>query len=92
MIESFRHKGLKQFFEEDDRKRLPAESVERIRVILSYLQAASTIGDISRPSFRLHPLKGKLKGYWAVSVSGNWRIIFRFANGKATDIDLVDYH
>jgi proteic killer suppression protein len=92
MIESFRHKGLKQFFEDDDRRRLPAESIERIRVILSYLQAASAIADIDRPSFRLHPLKGRLKGYWAVSVNANWRIVFRFVEGNATDIDLVDYH
>jgi proteic killer suppression protein len=84
--------GLRQFFENDDRRRLPSDSVERIRVILSYLQAASAIGDMDRPSFRLHPLKGKLKGFWAVSVNANWRIIFRFVDGAAVDVDLVDYH
>lgn len=92
MIESFRHNGLRQFLESDDRRRLPADSVERTRVILSDLQAASAIGDIDRPSFRLHPLKGKLQGFWAVSVNANWRIIFRFVDGNAVDIDLVDYH
>jgi proteic killer suppression protein len=92
MIESFRHKALRLFFESDDRRRLPADSVERIRVVLSYLQAASAIGDMDRPSFRLHPLKGRLKGFWAVNVNANWRIIFRFVDGNAVDIDLVDYH
>lgn len=92
MIESFRHKGLKQFFADDNSRKLPPASVERIRVILSFLQAAATVEEMNRPSFRLHPLKGKLRGYWAVTVSANWRIIFQFANGKASDIDLVDYH
>jgi toxin HigB-1 len=92
MIENFRHKGLKRFYEDDDHNLLPPEMVERIRDILSALEAAETIEGLSRPSFRLHPLKGQLKGFWAVTARANWRIIFRFANSKAYDVDLVDYH
>jgi proteic killer suppression protein len=92
MIESFRHKGLKRFYEDDDRKLLPPDMVERIREILSALDAAETIEGLSRPSFRLHALKGRLEGFWAVTVRANWRIIFRFADGKVFDVDFVDYH
>jgi proteic killer suppression protein len=92
MIESFRHKGLKRFFDDDDARKLPPEFVERIRVVLSSLHAASALEEMNRPSFRLHPLKGKLSGYWAITVRANWRIIFRFASGKVSDVDLVDYH
>ena len=92
MIESFRHKGLKRFYEDDDRKHLPREMVERIRDILSALDAAETIEGLSRPSFRLHALKGRLEGFWAVTVRANWRIIFRFADGRVFDVDFVDYH
>lgn len=92
MIDSIRHKGLKRFYENDDRRLLPPDMVERIRVVLAALDQANVIEDMNRPSFRLHPLKGKLKGFWAVTVRANWRIIFRFADETATDIDLVDYH
>lgn len=66
--------------------------VERIGVILSALDAAKVIEDLRRPSFRLHQLKGDLKGFWAMTVRANWRIIFRFDNGQAFDVDFVDYH
>ena len=92
MIESFRHKGLKRFFEVDDRSKLAAEMVPRIRLLLSTLDAAQSIEGMNVPNFRLHPLKGKLKGFWAATVRANWRIIFRFEDGKALDVDLVDYH
>lgn len=92
MIESFRHKGLRRLYENDDRKLLPPDMVERIRDILTALEAAETIEALSRPSFRLHALKGELRGFWAVTVRANWRIIFRFGNGKAADVDFVDYH
>ena len=92
MIESFRHKGLKQLFENDRRDKLPPDLVERIRTILSFLDAAAAVQEMNRPSFRLHPLKGELKGLWAVTVRANWRIVFRFEDGRARDIDLVDYH
>jgi proteic killer suppression protein len=92
MIESIRHKGLRRFYESDDRKLLPPDMVERIRNILTALEAAETIEALSLPSFRLHALKGELKGFWAITVRANWRIIFRFAKGNASDVDFVDYH
>jgi toxin HigB-1 len=92
LIESFKHKGLKRLFEEDDRSKIAADLVEKIRLILSALEAAGSIGDLNQPSFRLHPLKGDLKGHWAVTVRANWRIIFRFGGGEASNVDLVDYH
>jgi proteic killer suppression protein len=92
MIESFRHKGLRRLYEDDDRKALPPQLVGRIREILTALDAAETIEGLNRPSFRLHPLKASLRGFWAVTVRANWRIVFRFADGKAFDVDFVDYH
>lgn len=92
MIRSFRHKGLRRFFEEDDKSKLPPEMLERVRTILSFLDAAGSIEDMGQPSFRLHGLKDELKGFWAVTVRANWRIIFRFENGDAFDVDFLDYH
>lgn len=92
MIESFKHKGLRRLFEEDDGRKLPADMVERIAVILAALDAAEDIEDMNRPGFRLHRLKGDLKDYWAVTVRANWRIIFRFDDGKASKLDFIDYH
>ena len=68
------------------------QHVEKIEDILGLLNVAVDIRDMDRPSFRLHPLRGELKGYWAVTVRGNWRIVFRFEDGNAFDVDLVDYH
>jgi proteic killer suppression protein len=81
-----------RLYEADDARKLPPEMVERIRDILATLDAAMTVEGLNRPSLRLHPLKGKLRGFWAVTVRANWRIIFRFENGKALDVDLIDYH
>jgi len=92
MIESFRHKGLKRFYQQDDRSKLPPDMVERIAIILAALDAAATITALNRPSFRLHRLKGNLRSFWAITVRANWRIVFRFEDGKAFDVDLVDYH
>jgi proteic killer suppression protein len=66
--------------------------VDKIKRILARLDEAADIRNMALPGFQLHPLKGKLKGLWAVSVSGNWRVVFRFENGNAYDVDLVDYH
>lgn len=92
MIESIRHKGLKRLYEDDDGSRLTPEMVNRIRLILSALDAAQNVEALSQPTFRLHPLKGEMKGWWAVTVRANWRIVFRFRDGNALDVDLVDYH
>jgi proteic killer suppression protein len=77
VIVSFRYKGLEQFFVRGDGRKLPPEMLERIRVILFALDSAAP-EELSLASYRLHPLKGKLKGFWAMTVRANWRIIFRF--------------
>ena len=92
MIVSFRHRGLRRLFEDDNGRRLPPEQVEKIAIILARLDAAEQIGDMNAPGLRLHRLAGKLKGFWSVTVTANWRVIFRFDDGKAFDVDLVDYH
>lgn len=92
MIVRFRHKGLKRFYEYDDPRLLPRDMIERIRDILTLLDAASRPEDLKRPSLRLHVLRGDLKGFWAVTVRANWRIIFRFDDGDAVDVDFLDYH
>jgi proteic killer suppression protein len=92
MIRSIRHKGLKRFYEDDDPRGVIAGHVTRLRDILARLDAAGTIEDMGVPGFRLHPLKGDLKGYWAVTVRANWRVVFRFEDGDALDVDYVDYH
>ena len=92
MIKSFRHKGLSRLFESGDARGVRADQVGRIEEILSLLSVAETSQALGLPSLRLHPLKGKLKGFWSVTVSANWRIIFRFEGGDCYDVDLVDYH
>jgi proteic killer suppression protein len=64
----------------------------KIERVLARLDQASTPGDMRLPGYRLHPPKGQLAGYWSVTVSGNWRIVFRFEGGDAFDVDLIDYH
>jgi proteic killer suppression protein len=92
MIVSFRHKGLKLLFEKGDRRRVLPRHAEKVERILARLEEASEIGNMDLPGFRLHPLKGDLAGFWSVTVSGNWRIVFRFEGGNASDVDLIDYH
>ena len=92
MIASFRHKGLRRLFEDDNSKGVNPDHLRKMKQILAALHAAQTIEALDLPTFGLHPLKGDLKGFWAVTVRANWRIIFRFANGHASDVDLVDYH
>ena len=85
MIKSFRHGGLQRFFEHDDGRNPPPDMLCKIRLILSTLNAASAVEDMNQPAFRLHPLKGDLAGYWAVTVRANWRVIFHFEDGDALD-------
>jgi len=92
MIRSFKHKGLKRLFEKGDESKAKPDHVSKIRRILGRLNVARTVDEVDAPGFRLHPLKGDLRGLWAVSVSGNWRIIFRFEEPDAFDVDLIDYH
>jgi len=92
MIRSIRHKGLKRLYKNDDRRGVIAEHLVKLRDILARLDAARTIADMDMPGFQLHPLRGELKGFWAVTVRANWRVIFRFADPDAFDVDYVDYH
>lgn len=92
MIVSFRHKGLKLLFEKGDRRRVLSDYADKIERILARLEEASEVGNMDLPGFRLHPLKGTFAGFWSVTVSGNWRIVFRFEGGHARDVDLIDYH
>jgi toxin HigB-1 len=92
VIGNFRHKGLRQLFELDSPKGVNAEHVRKLKQILALMQVAERIEDLEVPTFRLHALKGDRKGWWSITVRANWRVVFRFANGIALDIDLVDYH
>ena len=88
----FKHKGLRALFEHDDARRVPPDQVRRLRHILLLLAGAETPSHIdSRPGHALHRLKGD-PSQWAMRVSGNWRVVFRFEAREAVDVDLVDYH
>ena len=92
MIESIRHKGLRLFWEKGDRSKLPATQIAKIRLILTLLHNAKAVEDMNSPGSDFHGLKGDLAGFYAVKVTDNYHIIFRFADENTTDIDYVDYH
>ena len=92
MIRSIRHKGLKRLYEDDDSRGVITAHAVKLQDILARLDAATAAADMDLPGFRLHPLKGDFRGFWAVTVRANWRVIFRFADGDALDVDYVDYH
>lgn len=92
MIRSIRHKGLKRFYEDGNPRGVMAEHAAKLRDILARLDASGAVADMDLPGFRLHPLKGRLTGFWAVTVRANWRVIFRVADGEVMDVDYIDYH
>lgn len=92
MNRAFKHKGLERFFSKSDYRGIPAQYAARIERLLDRLDAAVKPDDMDLPGYRFHPLKGDRKGTYAVSVSGNWRMTFRFVGEDASDIDLEDYH
>jgi proteic killer suppression protein len=92
VIKSFRHKGLKRLYETGSVAGVQTTHGNRLRMLLVALDTAQEIGDMDIPGFELHPLKGKLKGRWAVSVTGNWRVTFEFREGHAYILDYEDYH
>jgi toxin HigB-1 len=92
MIRGFRHRGLRLLHERGDSSRIHAAHRNKIARILGYLNIGRMPRDMDFPGLRLHPLTGNLSGLWSVSVSGNWRIIFRFEDTHVVDVDLVDYH
>ena len=93
MISSIKHRALRRYFETGEARGLPPELLSRLRLQLTAMNAADRVEELGIvPGWRLHRLKGDLKEYWSLSVSGNWRLIFRFANSAAEDVDLIDYH
>jgi toxin HigB-1 len=92
VIASFRHKGLRRLYYDDDHRGIAADHAEKLRRILARLDAAGAVADLDIPGYRLHALKGTCSGFHAVTVNGNWRVVFRFENGQAFDVDYLDYH
>ena len=92
MIKSFRHKGIERFCKKGDARGINAKHGARIRRILDLIEQAASVEQLVIPGMHLHPLKFDRKGEWAMTVSGNWRITFRFVGEDATDLNLEDYH
>lgn len=92
MIKDFRHKGLRLFFETGDVRGVQAKHASRLRMQLSALDTSMEISDLDIPGYKLHPLKGKRKRLWAISVNGNWRLTFEFTDGNVYLLDYEDYH
>lgn len=91
----FRHKGLRRLYLEDDAKGVSGDLLEKLRKLLFALETAHALEQMGKyPGWRLHPLKGRLDGYWSLTVSGNWRLIFRYdaSRNAVEDLDLIDYH
>lgn len=92
MIQSFRHRGLKRFFESGSSAGIQPHHAKRLRMLLTALDTAHAIDDMDIPGFRLHALRGKDRGRWSVWVNGNWRLTFEFRDGHAYVLDYEDYH
>ena len=92
MIEKFKHRGLKRLFERGSTQGLPMDHVSKIKRILHQLSVAETLDDMRVPGWKLHELKGERRGTWAVWVTGNYRITFKFKDGAAVSVDYEDYH
>ena len=91
----FRHKGLRLLYEDDSARSVPAAMADKLQKLFLALETAAALGQLGRfPGWKLHPLKGDLKGLWSLTVTGNWRLVFRYdeATNTASDIDLIDYH
>ncbi|KZK32395.1 peptidase [Delftia sp. GW456-R20] len=92
MIKSFRHKGLQRYFETGSKAGIQAAHASRLRLQLAALNHATKPEDMSAPAWSLHSLKGDKKGHWAITVNGNWRIVFTFDGTDAILVDYLDYH
>lgn len=92
MIQSFRHKGLRRYYEAGSVSGIQPKHAKRLRMLLAALESSQSIDDMNVPGFRLHPLKGVEKGRWSVWVNGNWRLTFEFTDGQAYVLDYEDYH
>jgi toxin HigB-1 len=92
MIRTFKHRGLKRLYERGDRSGIRPDLVNTVLEILTLLDSATSPQALNVPGYRLHPLKGDMKGLWSMTVRANWRIVFRFEGTNAFDIELIDYH
>jgi len=92
MIKSFQHKGLRGFYETGSTRGIRADHSKRLARMLQFMDRAAAPGDLDIPGWRLHPLKGALNNYWSLTVSGNWRVIFRFVGSDIELVDYLDYH
>lgn len=92
MIKSFRHRGLERFFKSGSRAGIQAQHAERLRIQLTALAHATSTKDMNAPGWGLHKLRGNLARFYSISVSGNWRLVFRFEGTDAVDVDYLDYH
>jgi proteic killer suppression protein len=92
MIKSFKHKGLRNFFESGSSRGIQATHSKKLRMQLVALETSISIEDMDIPGYQLHPLKGNRKGIWSISVSGNWRITFELTDGNVYIVDYEDYH
>jgi proteic killer suppression protein len=91
----FRHKGLRQLHEDGSAKGVPPAMADKLRKLLFAIETAETLDQLARfPGWRLHPLKGGRTGFWSLTVTGNWRLVFRYGEetNTASEIDLIDYH
>jgi proteic killer suppression protein len=91
----FRHKGLRRLYEDGSAKGVPSAMADKLRKLLFGLETAERLDQLGRfPGWKRHPLQGNLKGFWSLTVTGNWRLIFRYdeRTNSACDVDLIDYH
>lgn len=92
MIKNFRHKGVEAFYSTGSKAGIQAKHAQRLRLLLARLDAAREPRDMNLPGLKLHKLTAHLKDFWAVEVSGNWRLVFKFENQNVIDVDYLDYH
>jgi proteic killer suppression protein len=92
MIIGFRHKGLEALYRTGSSRGVQAAHAPKLSRILAALDAATSASELTQPGYKLHPLKGELKGHWSVWVNGNWRVTFRFAGADVELVDYLDYH
>lgn len=92
MIQSFRHKGLQQYYTDGNGSRLPAAYLRKINRIFDQLDAVTSVSDIQQMGSGIHKLAGNMSEFWSISITPNFRIIFRFENGDVFDVDYIDYH
>lgn len=92
MIIGFRHRGLKAFFDTGSTRGIQPAHATKLARILFTLDGAATLEELRLPSFKLHPLKGDLRGHWSIWVNGNWRVTFRFSGPDVELVDYLDYH